>query len=53
LFTVLVNSEGEFGPGVFGEFARWLQIEVKGPDDADFLVLSGRQLITPTPYCRD
>ncbi len=53
LFTVLVNSEGQFGPGVFGEFERWLQIEVKGPDDPDFLVLYPRQLITPTPYSRD
>ncbi|MHC4088344.1 MAG: hypothetical protein ACYSWZ_18870 [Planctomycetota bacterium] len=53
LFTVLVNSEGEFGPGAFGEYARWLQIEVKGPDDPDFLILSPRQLITPAPYSRD
>lgn len=52
-FTVLVNSQSQFGPEVFGDFARWLQIEVKGPEDPEFVVLSPRQLITPGPYCRD
>lgn len=53
LFTVLINNENQFGQGVFEEFARWLQIEVKGPDDPAFVALSPRQLITPGPYCRD
>jgi hypothetical protein len=53
LFTVLLNSEGQFGPGVFADFARWLQIEVKGPQDPDFTLLSPRQLITPGPYSRN
>ncbi len=50
---MLVHNENEFGLDVFGDFARWLQIEVKGPDDPDFTVLSPRQLITPDPYCRN
>ncbi|MHC4693964.1 MAG: hypothetical protein ACYS67_14580 [Planctomycetota bacterium] len=50
LFTVILNNEGQFGPDAFVGNARWLQIEVKGPGDAGFSLLSPRQPITPGPY---
>jgi hypothetical protein len=53
LFTVILNSEGQFGPDAFVGNARWLQIEVKGQDDADYTLLSPRQPITPAPYVTD
>jgi hypothetical protein len=53
LFTVILNSEGQFGPDAFVGNARWLQIEVKGQGDADYSLLSPRQPITPPPYVTD
>ncbi len=53
LFTVILNSEGQFGPDAFVGNARWLQIEVKGQGDAGFSLLSPRQPITPGPYVTD
>ncbi len=45
-FTVLLD----FGPGVFDGDARWLQIEVQCPGDANFVLLSPRMQLTPVPY---
>ena len=48
-FTVVL----EFGCDVFNGDARWLEIEVRqadSNDSNDFLTLSPRQEVTPTPY---
>jgi DNA-binding beta-propeller fold protein YncE len=47
-FTVLLD----FAAGAFTG-KRWLQIEVMGSGDADFVSLSPRQLITPSPLSLD
>ena len=47
-FTVLLD----FTAGAFAG-KRWLQIEVMGSGDADFILLSPRQLITPAPLALD
>jgi N-acetylneuraminic acid mutarotase len=47
LFTVNLD----FGPEVFTGDARWLEIGVRPAGSADnFIVLSPRQLLAPTPY---
>jgi len=48
-FTVVL----EFGSDVFNGDARWLEIEVRQADSNDpndFITLSPRQEVTPTPY---
>jgi hypothetical protein len=45
LFTV----ELDFGD-VFDGTALWLEIEVQGPGDLDYTILSPRQPLTPVPY---
>jgi hypothetical protein len=45
-FTVQLD----FGAGAFKGDARWLQIAVKCPGDADYITLSPRQPLTPAPY---
>lgn len=44
LFTVILNSGGEFGPSAFNGDARWLEIRVSGT------LLSPRQELTGAPY---
>lgn len=44
LFTVALNSGGEFGPAAFNGGARWLEVVVDGTP------LSPRQQVTATPY---
>jgi hypothetical protein len=51
-FTVLLNSSGEFGATAFDGNARWLEVAVKCPGDADFTTLSPRQQITAAPYAQ-
>lgn len=47
-FSVLLNDNGEFGPGAFRGDARWLQIRVNcGGGDSD---LNPRQPLTAAPY---
>ena len=47
LFTALLD----FGGGVFTGPARWLEIGVRtNGDSGPFRTLSGRQLLTPSPY---
>jgi len=40
----------DFGPGAIDGAARWLEIEVKCPADASFIILPPRQELTPAPY---
>ncbi len=46
LFTVVLD----FGAGVFTGPARWLQIEVRTNGSVNFVALTPRQPLTPTPY---
>jgi hypothetical protein len=48
--TVLLNSGDEFGVDAFEGEERWLKIGVKCSSDADWNVLSGRQLLSAAPY---
>ncbi len=50
LFTVELNSAGEFGPYAFTGEARWLQIGVRSNSSANWTFLAPRQPLTPTPY---
>jgi len=45
-FTV----ELDFGSGIFTGDARWLEIAVSPDDASEFVTLSPRQEVTPTPY---
>jgi hypothetical protein len=49
LFTVVLNSGGEFGATPFTGEARWLQVAVKCGSDVSYTALD-RQLLTATPY---
>ena len=40
----------DFGPGAFDGNARWLQVNVLTPGDADYTTLDPRQPLTPAPY---
>ncbi len=44
LFSVTLNSAGEFGSGAFNGNERWLQITI------DAVILTPRQEVTPAPY---
>ena len=46
LFTVTLD----FGAGVFGGTARWLEIGVRTDNTSNFTTLSPRQALTATPY---
>jgi hypothetical protein len=50
LFTVTINSTGQFGADAFTGEARWLQTSVTCPGDSGASTLSPRQPITPAPY---
>ena len=53
LFTVQLNTAGEFGPNAFNGQARWLEVDVRTNNNIllnNFTVLSPRQLLTPTPH---
>lgn len=42
----------DFGGGVFNGEARWLQIAVKCPGDADYTPMEQRQALTAVPYAQ-
>lgn len=46
LFTVTMD----FGPAIFDGSPRWLEIGVATGGSGEFIVLSPRQALTPTPY---
>lgn len=46
LFTILLNSTGQFGPAAFNGSARWLQISVNGT------ILAPRQPLVAAPYAQ-
>lgn len=51
LFTVQLNTGGEFGPAAFNGEARWLQISVRASaGSGTFSTLSPRQAVTAAPY---
>jgi hypothetical protein len=51
LFTVTLNSGGEFGGSAFDGDARWLQVAVRCPaGSGSYTTLSPRQALTPAPY---
>ncbi len=51
LFTVLVNTNGEFGPTAFTGAPRWLEIGVRSNGLlANFTTLSPRQSLDVTPF---
>ncbi len=51
LFTVTLNSGGEFGGSAFDGDARWLQVAVRCPaGSGSYSTLSPRQALTPAPY---
>lgn len=46
LFTGSLN----FGPAVFNGLARWIEVQVQGPGDAGFTLLTPRQTVSAAPY---
>jgi len=53
LFTVSLNESNEFGSSAFNGSARWLEIYTRtnsGQFADNFVLLSPRQPLTPTPY---
>jgi hypothetical protein len=50
LFTVALNSGGQFGDSAFNGQARWLKIEVRCTGDGSYTPLAPRQALTPAPY---
>ena len=50
LFTVQLNTAGEFGPNAFNGEKRWLQIAVRHAGTGDYTALTQRQELTPVPY---
>jgi hypothetical protein len=42
----------DFGSGAFSGDARWLQIAVKCPGDADYTTMDQRQALTAVPYAQ-
>lgn len=53
IFDGLFNVELDFGVGVFGGGARWLEIGVRpGASGGAYTLLSPRQELTPAPYAQ-
>jgi len=50
VFSVILNSSGQFGANPFNGDARWLQIAVRPAGGGTYTTLSPRQAITATPY---
>lgn len=50
LFSVHLNTGGEFGDAAFDGNRRWLAIAVQCPGDAGFTAFEERQELTPAPY---
>lgn len=50
VFTVLLNETGQFGPAAFAGGPRYLEIRVKAPSEADFILIPGRVPLNPTPH---
>lgn len=49
-FTVMLNSNGEFGASAFDGNARWLEVAVQCLGDTSFSTLNPRQQISAAPY---
>ena len=50
VFSVTLNSGGEFGPSAFTGEARWLAVSVKCSGDTAYTPLLPRQALNPAPY---
>lgn len=50
LFTVELNTNGEFGPDAFDGEARFLEVAVANPAGSSFATLSPTQPLTGAPY---
>lgn len=50
LFTVMLNTNGEYGVNAFNGYARWLEVSVKCAGDTAFTTLTPRQQIAAAPY---
>jgi hypothetical protein len=50
VFTVVLNTSGQFGSNAFNGEARWLAISVQCPGDLIYTALNPRQPLTATPY---
>lgn len=50
-FSVVLNSEGEFGTAAFAGEARWLEVSVRCPaGSGEFVMLEPRQALLAAPY---
>jgi hypothetical protein len=52
LFTVMLNTNSEYGANAFNGYARWLEVSVKCGGDTAFTTLAPRQQITAAPYAQ-
>lgn len=52
LFTVMLNTNGEYGANAFNGYARWLEVSVKCAGDTAFTAFSPRQQIAAAPYAQ-
>ena len=50
LFTVMLNTQGDFGSQVFDGSPRYLEIAVQCGEETTFTTLAPRQALTPAPY---
>ena len=50
LFTVMLNTQGDFGTQVFDGNPRYLEIAVQCGEETTFTTLAPRQALTPAPY---
>ncbi|MEM8532414.1 MAG: kelch repeat-containing protein [Chloroflexota bacterium] len=50
LFTVLLNTQGDFGTQVFDGGLRYLEMAVQCGEETTFTTLAPRQALTPAPY---
>ncbi len=49
-FNATLNAGGEFGAGAFSGDKRYLQVSVRCPGDADYVLLGGRIALNAMPY---
>ena len=50
IFSVTLNGGNEFGANAFAGDARWLEVAVQCPGDADYTTLTPRQALNASPY---
>lgn len=50
IFSVTLNGSNEFGANALAGDARWLEVAVQCPGDADYTTLTPRQALNASPY---